>query len=184
MREFSLNLTNAYLDIPVVAYGKIGNKLEVNGGIYAGFLLSSTAAGQLLFSGNSGQLNNPVDVLLDLDFNFSRSEGINSPDEDIAIMFTADNEVINLPQRVGAFFDKEEADSDNPYSVLDAGLTGGLAFFLNEGLYISANAQYGLLDVTKEEFDFSQVDANGFDLVNRGDIDTNFSLQFSVGFSF
>ena len=183
-KDFSLSLTNAYLDIPVVAYGKIGKKLEVNGGVYAGFLLSSTAAGQLQFVGNSGQLNNPVDVLLDLDFNFSRDEGIITPDETTAITFDADSEVINLPQRVGAFFDKDEATSGNPFGVFDAGLTGGLAFFLNDGLYVSANAQYGLIDVTKEEFDFSKVDISGLNLTTRNDNDTNFSLQFSVGFSF
>ena len=183
-KSLSLSITNAYLDIPVVAYGKIGKKLEVNGGVYAGFLLSSTAAGQLIFNGNSASLNNPVDVTLNLDYNYSRDEGINTPDVDTPITFTADGEIISLPERVGAFFDKDETNRGNPYNVLDAGLTGGIAFFLNDGLYVSANAQYGLVDVTKEEFDFSQTTLSGIDLVTRDDNDTNLSLQFSIGFSF
>lgn len=183
-KNLSLSITNAYIDIPVVAYGKIGKKLEINGGVYAGFLLNSTAAGQLIFNGNSGQLNNPIDVTLNLDYNFSRDEGINTPDETIAFTFNADGEVINLPERVGAFFDKDEASSGNPYGVLDAGLTGGIAFFLNEGLYVSANAQYGLVDVSKEDFDFSQTTISGLTLDKRNDGDTNLSVQFSVGFSF
>jgi len=183
-KTLSLNITNAYLDIPVVAYGKLGSKLEFNGGVYVGFLLSSTAAGQLEFSGNSALLNNPIeDLILNLDYNYSRNEGINTPDDDTAFMFTADNEVINLPERVGAFFDKDESNSDNPYSTIDAGLTGGISFFLNEGLYVSANAQYGLVDVTKEDFDFSQI-TSSLTPTTRNDNDTNLSVQFSVGFSF
>lgn len=184
-KNLSLSITNAYLDIPIVAYGKLGNKLEFNGGFYAGILLSSTAAGQLTFNGNSAALNNPIDELsLNLDYNYSRDEGINTPDEDIAFTFNADNEIINLPERVGAFFDKDESDSGNPFGVFDAGLTGGISFFLNEGLYVSANAQYGLIDVTKEEFDFSQTTISGLDFATRNDSDTNLSFQFSVGFTF
>jgi len=183
-KNLSLNITNAYLDIPIVAYGKIGNKLELNGGVYAGFLLSSTAAGQLRFNGNSANLNNPIEVVLNLDYNYSRDEGINTPDENTAFTINADGEIINLPERVGAFFDKDETNSGNPFGVLDAGLTGGIAFFLNEGLYVSANAQYGLIDVTKEEFDFSQTTISGLNLNTRNDNDTNLSFQFSVGFSF
>ena len=77
-RTLSLNITNAYLDIPVVAYGQVGNKLEFNGGFYVGFLLSTTAAGQLEFNGNSSELNNPIeDIVLNLDYNYSRDAGIN-----------------------------------------------------------------------------------------------------------
>jgi len=184
IKDLSLSITNAYIDIPIVAYGKIGKKLEVNGGVYAGFLLSSTAAGELRFEGNSQQLNNPVDIRLNLDYNYSRKEGITTPDDVTAFTFNADSEIINLPARVGAYFDKDEANSENPYGGFDAGLTGGLAFFLNEGLYVSANAQYGFVNVTREDFDFSQIEINGLSLVNRNDNDTNFSLQFSVGFSF
>lgn len=186
-KNLSLNITNAYLDIPIVAYGKVGNKLEFNGGVYVGFLLSSTAAGQLEFNGNSALLNNAIEnLILNLDYNYSRDEGINTPDDNTAFMFNADNAIINLPERVGAFFDKDESSSGNPYGTLDAGVTGGISFFLNEGLYVSANAQYGLIDVTKEEFDFSQAtnpDSN-LNLTTRNDSDTNLSVQFSVGFSF
>ena len=183
-KTLSLNITNAYIDIPVVAYGRLGKKLEFNGGVYVGFLLSSTAAGQLEFSGNSALLNNAIeDLILNLDYNYSRDEGINTPDDNTAFTFNADNEVINLPARVGAFFDKDESNSENPYGTFDAGLTGGISFFLNEGLYISANAQYGLVDVTKEEFDFSQT-TSSLTPATRNDNDTNLSIQFSVGFSF
>jgi hypothetical protein len=55
---------------------------------------------------------------------------------------------------------------------------------LNGGLYFSATATYGLIDVTNSDLDFSYVDIDGFDFKTRDDKDNNLSFQFSLGFSF
>ena len=82
-----------------------------------------------------------------------------------------------------AYYDLDSKEG-KPYKVFDAGLSGGAAFFLNGGLYFSATATYGLIDVTNSDLDFSYVDIDGFDFKTRDDKDNNLSFQFSLGFSF
>ncbi|MCB0615727.1 MAG: PorT family protein, partial [Phaeodactylibacter sp.] len=61
----------------------------------------------------------------------------------------------------------------------------GLAFYLNQGLYVGLRVNYGLSDLTRTERDVSRKeldDSNNF--IFREDKDRNLTLQASVGFSF
>lgn len=184
-KSVALNISNAYLEIPIMAYGKIGKKLEVFGGFYGGFLVSSVATGELIYTGGVVEGNNNIIPTLEiaLDYNYLRDDVGEMIDgvDDIAVMVGNDN--VTIPNTLTAYYDLDEKNG-NPYNVFDAGLSAGAAFFMNGGLYVSAIANYGLVDVSNEDMDFSNSEINGLDFVTRDDRDSNLSLQFSIGFSF
>lgn len=186
-KTVSLNISNAYIDFPILAYGKIGKKLEVFGGGYFGFKVGSTATGEIIYeNGMIPNNNNIIDKLeLALDYNYNQNEPgelINSV-EDIEVMVGNDN--VTIPNTLTAYYDlNEEEKNGKPYKVFDAGLSAGAAFFLNGGLYFSVIGNYGLVDVSDSDLDFSNSETTDFNFVTRDDKDNNLSIQFSVGFSF
>lgn len=184
-KSVSLNIANAYLEFPIMAYGKIGERLEVYGGGYASFLVGSTASGELIY--NNGQVpgnNNIIDPLnLTLDYNYGRQDAGELIDGVENIPVEVAGETLQIPNTLSAYYDLDEKDG-KPYKVFDAGLSGGAAFFLNGGLYFSATATYGLVDVTNSALDFSFDEVDGLNFTTRDDRDTNLSFQFSLGFSF
>lgn len=186
-KTLSLNISNAYLEIPILAYGKITDRFEVFAGGYFGFLVGSIASGELIYkNGRVPNNNNVIDLLeLTLDYNY----GKDSPGEiansvaDIEVMVGNDN--VTIPNTLTAYYAlNDDEKNGKPYKVLDAGVSAGAAFFLNGGLYISAIANYGLLDVSNTDMDFSNSVSNGLELITRDDTDKNFSVQVSLGFSF
>ncbi|MFK8006575.1 MAG: outer membrane beta-barrel protein [Saprospiraceae bacterium] len=184
-KSVSLNISNAYLEIPIMAYGKIGKKLEVFGGGYTSFLVGSTASGELVYTdGRVEGNNNIIDPLnLTLDYNYGKQEAGELIDGAENITLEVGGEIVDIPNTLGAYYDLDEK-SGKPYKVFDAGLSAGAAFFLNGGLYFSAIANYGLVDVTNSDLDFSYTEIEGFDFKTRDDKDNNLSFQFSLGFSF
>ncbi len=182
-KSISLNISNAYMEIPVMVYGKIGSKLEFFGGAYASFLIGSTATGELIYENGTIPNNNNViqKLQLALDYNYNKDEagGLISGVENIDVQ--VGNETYEVPNTLSAYYFLDEDEKDGkPFKVFDAGIQGGAAYFLNGGLYFSAIAQYGLLDVTQTKLDFSNSVMNTL----RDDQDTNLSFQFSIGFSF
>lgn len=184
-KTISVNIANAYIDFPILAYGKITDRFEVFGGGYFGFSVGSTASGELIYSdGKVPNNNNVIDKLeLALDYNYSRDE----PGETIAAAENIDvvvgSENIQIPNTLTAYYDLDTKDG-KPFKVMDAGLSAGAAFFLNGGLYVSVIGNYGLVDVSRTAMDFSNFETTSFDFVTRDDKDTNLSIQFSIGFSF
>lgn len=184
-KNIALNIANAYLEIPIMAYGKIGEKLEVYGGGYTSFLVGSTASGELIYTdGRVEGNNNIIDELnLTLDYNYGRQDAGELIDGIDNISVEVGGENVEIPNTLGAYYDLDSKEG-KPYKVFDAGLSGGAAFFLNGGLYFSATATYGLIDVTNSDLDFSYIEIDGFDFKTRDDRDNNLSFQFSLGFSF
>ena len=182
-KTVSLNVSNAYIEIPITAYGKLGEKLEFFGGVYAGFLVSSTAAGQFEFRNGVYNGNNLSDINLNIEYNFYRDDVDQELNLENAFSFLVGNELVVLPTRLPAYFDLDEKNGSR-YNALDAGVTGGVAFYLNSGLFVSVAASYGFLDVTNDDMDFSNTVSENENYVTRSDNDQNLSLQFSIGFSF
>lgn len=184
-KNISLNIANAYLDIPIMAYGKIGEKLEIYGGGYASFLVGSTASGELIYSNGKVEGNNNIidPINLTLDYNYGRQDAGELLDGIDNISIEVGGETLEIPNTLSAYYDLDSKEG-KPYKVFDAGLSGGAAFFLNGGLYFSATATYGLIDVTNSDLDFSYAEVEGLDFKTRDDKDNNLSFQFSLGFSF
>lgn len=181
--RYRININNAYLDIPLVAYGR-WKDFELSAGMYAGLLIQSIGDGSLNYTnGRTTVLQNPVaDFELFLDHNYRKDEpgrGIEGQTEVVQV----DAKTVELPKTLGAYYDYTE-DKGNLYNTLDYGLVAGLSYFMSRSLFIGVRLQYGLADLTRNAADLSKGSTDNGNLIYRNDKDRNVVIQASVGFSF
>jgi Outer membrane protein beta-barrel domain len=181
-QERFLRITNSYIEIPISGYAKFG-KVEFFGGPYIGFLVTSKAVGDYQFTTGAVALDT------DLNFNYFKDEipdpaNLELTELDYTI-FSYFGQTLFYPNEVTAYYDFQSKDGKS-FKSIDLGLNAGMAFYLNKGLYVSANLNYGLVDVTNDAYDhsYSTLNETNDGYVARNDADKNFSVQASVGFSF
>ncbi len=177
----TLDISNTFLDIPVLAYYKIG-KFEICGGVNTGILLASTAGGSTNFTGTSS-LGTPIaPFLVGLNHNYKKDEAGGASTKTIAV--NIDGRPYEVPETVMAYYEFTAKDK-NQYKTIDFGLVVGAAFYINEGLYFSARYNHGLSDADVNTYDVSLQSLNlNNSFQYRDDDNRNRSWQFSVGFSF
>ncbi len=181
--RYLINLTNAYIDIPVVAYGR-WKDFEVLGGAYAGFLVQSIGEGSLSYTnGRTSGLGNSIPNLeFNLDHNYRKDEpGLGVGTE--TVLAQVDARVIEMPKTLGAYYDYPE-DKGNLFNSLDYGLVAGVSYYMSSSLFIGFRVQYGLADVTNNNADLTKSVTDNGNLIFRDDKDQNVTMQVSVGFSF
>ncbi|MFT4758392.1 MAG: hypothetical protein ACI9XO_000489 [Paraglaciecola sp.] len=182
-RNIFISNANSYIDIPVMGYVKVTKWLELHVGANVGIMLSSTAVGDFIYT---GQTPNGSDVTIEYDLDYSYgSDDVGEVDVSAEpVTIAIDNGTFTLPNSAGAYYEYE-SDEGRYYNLIDLGLVGGMSFYLNKGLYVALRANYGLTDITNDDADYSFLskDANG-DVIKRNEKDRNFSVQASVGFSF
>jgi len=180
-RKQTLNVSNAYLDIPLMVYYKIG-MFEISGGLNSALLLASTAGGATDFIGKSA-LGTPVDTFtVALNHNYKSDEAGGASEETIDVI--VDGRTYKVPQTVMAYYEFPVKEK-NLYKTLDFGVVACASIFLNEGLFFSVRYVHGLGDVDENLYDVSlqKLNTDG-SFVQRADKNTSRSWQFSVGFSF
>ncbi len=181
--RYLLNVTNSYLDIPLVGYAKYGD-FEIQLGAYAAILVQTAAEGSLRYDGKSLLNGSSIGVLeFNLDHNYRKDDPGESKNAEI-VKITVDGKQIDAPKTLGAYYDFPE-DRGSLYNTLDFGLVGGISYYLSRTLYINARLQYGLADLTRTDADLAKSktgDNNA--LIFNADKDRNFTIQASVGFSF
>lgn len=176
--DIKIVTANTYLNIPISAYGRVTNWLEVSLGVAPGFLIASRAKGDLLF--NSDALNEQIAVILKHDYYQDEAGEIADIAEDIiTVKELATAKDLTIPSAIGAYYFQEEKDA-NLYKVFNLEAIFGLSVFINQGLYIGGRVNYGLLDVTNNEADFSFEETTTL----RNDKDRTLIFQASVGFNF
>ena len=179
-RDETINVTNSYIDIPVMVYYRPdGFPVEVFGGVYAGATINSIGSGRLLYTGDTGE---PTEIILDLNYFRDKPE---DTDLDENVELISGGTTFLVPTGVSAYYDREERDGTR-YNTLDFGLTGGLSIYLGRSLFISGRLMYGLADTTRDRYDISR---QAFDRANNEFVeldrqDQNFTIQASVGFGF
>jgi len=181
-QRIDLGVSTSYLDIPIMAYGRLG-KFEFEGGVSVGFLLSASASGELEIDGvtASGASAGIYNGVLDYRYNRDNPGIVTTPD---VVALNIDGQAINVPKILTAFY-PFTTDRGRYYNVLDFGLVGGINYYWNQTLYLGARVNYGLSDVTSNDgYDVSKATLNGGNFINQTDKDQNFSIQFSLGFSF
>jgi hypothetical protein len=182
--RFLLNVTNSYLDIPLMGYAKYGD-FEVQVGAYAALLIQSAAEGSLRYTAaKTVPLGNTVaDAEFNLDHNYRKDDPGESKNTE-TVRITVDGKQIDVPKTLGAYYDFPE-DKGSLYNLLDFGLVGGVSYYLSRTLYVNVRLQYGLADLTRTDADLAKNktgDNNA--LIFNADKDRNFTIQASVGFSF
>jgi hypothetical protein len=180
-RTQTLNVSNAYIDIPVMAYYKFG-KFEVSGGLNTGILLASTAGGSTDFNGMSSFGTPVIPFEIGLNHNYKSDKAGEASSELITV--NVDGFPYTVPETVMAYYEFETKDK-NQYKTIDFGLVACASFYLNEGLYLSARYIHGLSDVDVSTYDVSLQTLNqDGSFVQRADENKSRSWQFSIGFSF
>lgn len=182
--RYLLNVSNSYIDIPLYGYAKFGD-FEVQAGAYAALLIQTGAEGSLRYTGaKTVPLGNSVaDVEFNLDHNY-RKDNPGEGDNAQTVKVLVDNQSVDLPKTLGAYYDFPE-DRGSLYNSVDFGLIGGVSYYLSRTLYVNARLQYGLSDLTRTDADINRYktgDNNA--LIFNADKDKNFTIQASVGFSF
>lgn len=182
--RYLINISNAYLDLPVSVYGR-WKDLELSAGAYAGLLVQSVGDGSLSFrGGRTIPLQNSID---DLEFNLDHNYRKDSPgggESGETIVARVDAKTVELPKTLGAYFDYPD-DKGSLYNSLDYGLVVGVSYYLSRSLFASVRMQYGLADITNNNADVSKArTGENNTLLLRDDKDRNVVIQASVGFSF
>jgi len=181
-QRIDLGVSTSYLNIPIMAYGKLG-KFEFEGGFSVGFLLSATGSGELEINGMSasGAPTGIYNGVLDYRYNRDNPGIVTTPD---LVELNIDGQPVNVPKILTAFY-PFTTDRGRYYNVLDFGLVGGINYYWNQTLYLGGRLNYGLSDVTSNDgYDVSKATLNGGDFITQSDKDQNFSIQISLGFSF
>jgi hypothetical protein len=175
------NISMASFEIPLVAYYKIGS-FEISGGVNTALILSSTGGGAIEFQGRapSGNSVEPFEVTLQYNFNKDEAQAAGPPVTQVRI----DGVTLLTPAVVGAYYDFDVKDG-NQYKALDIGVVAGLAFYLNEGLYLGGRVTYGLTDADDNQYDISLHKLGaGNSYIPRADKNKHLSIQASIGFLF
>ena len=180
-RTQTLNVSNAYIDLPLMVYYKIG-MIELSGGLNSALLIASTAGGSTDFEGVSALGTTVAPFEVGLNHNYKKDKAGGASEETISV--NVDGRNYAVPETVMAYYEFPVKDK-NQYKTLDFGLVGCVSIFLNEGLFFSARYVHGLGDVDENLYDVSLKSLNpDGSFIQRADKNTSRSWQFSVGFSF
>jgi hypothetical protein len=182
-REQTMEISNAYLMIPITGNIRLTRKWEAFGGVYLGMLIGPTGRGRLSFEST----DNPDDIFfsqsLDYKFYGDKAGEIITVGQRPAIILVEGEDVV-IPKVVGAYYQYLEKPG-NLYNFLDAGISAGMSYYFNRGFYISAKIDYGLLDITNDKVDRSLETLNvDNSLKFRSDKDKHIGIQASFGFKF
>lgn len=182
--RYLVNVNNAYLDLPVLVWGR-WKDLELSAGPYASLLVQSVGDGSIAYKGGRTRLQNSIsDLEFNLDYNFRKDAPGGGEATQTPVVVTVDGKTLELPKILGAYYDYPE-DKGNLYNNLDYGLVVGLTYYLSRSLYAGVRLQYGLSDITNNNADLEKAKTGANDaLLFRSDKDRNIAIQASVGFSF
>ena len=182
IRKMVVDITNSYIDIPVLAYTRLG-RVEFSAGINVGILVGSIGAGETNYTALSNSGSELANIITTLDYNYYRDDAREAIGETTEAISIGVRDAI-VPLFEGAYYEFAVKDGSF-YNTFDLGLVGGLSFFLNKSLYLGGRINYGLIDITNDVYDVSKnnlQDNNSFIPLN--DADKNLSIQASLGFSF
>lgn len=179
-RDLSLEVINSYLEIPILGYARLG-KFEVMGGAYVSGLINATGSGRVTFTPVARQGTNFDELELALDYRYRRDEA--GEGAGAIRPLVVNGQSIDVPENLGAYYEYEKADK-SLYRFLDAGVIGGLSFYFNDGFFINSRIEYGLIDATNNDRDFSLYSLDNGQLQSRNDNDQNFTIHTSVAFRF
>jgi hypothetical protein len=185
-RIVSYNLTNGYVEIPVLFYVQpIKERLQLDFGPSISFLVSSRALGILKYGVIDPDNPNTEDFLeMEFDHKYLKDEAGALATNSLDKVARLDQTSITYPSRLGSyyFFDEKQGPA---FSNIDFGLNFGASLFFTKGLRVGARAYYGLVDITNNNYDVQQtnLDSNN-EYIFREDKDINFGIQFFIGLQF
>lgn len=184
--DYDLNISNAYISIPIMANYRINKKWEIFGGPYVNMLIGPTGRGKLRFE----SYDRPEDIVFrqSLDFSYNSDDAAqvigSSPLTSDRIGIFVDGEVVELQRFAGAY-SRQGVKTGNKFNFLDVGLTAGAHYFLNKGFFVGFQIDYGLIDLTNNDVDISLKEVNPDNSFQfSDDKDSHLGVHASFGFRF
>jgi len=183
---YNLNISNAYISVPVMANYRVNRRWEVFGGAYINMSIGPTGRGQMKFI--SDERPDEIRFIQSLDFSYGSDDidEINgkSAGQLTEIGILVDGDIVILPKFAGAYT-QQGAKTGNKINFLDFGLTAGAHYFLNKGFFIGLTVDYGLPDLTNNDVDISLKELNPDNsFIFSDDKDTHLGIKASFGFRF
>lgn len=181
--DLKMDISNAYLHVPLTFNIQTLGKYEFYGGAYVNFMISPIGTGILKFGGRSKDSENHQFEQGQDHRYFSDRAGESAPFAG-QIFIIVDERDVNIPSLVGGYYNFSNKVA-NTYHTIDFGLVGGFNYYLNRGLYLGLRVEYGLRDVTNNRMDVSRTTLNlDESYVFREDNDRHIGLNLSLGFKF
>lgn len=179
-----LNISNAYLTIPLMISGEVGKKWEVFGGVYGSLLVQPTGTGTFNYLSNEN--SDGIRFTQSLDYNYRNDVERSFSNRVSPILLLVDGEQTPIAKVAGAYYQFDEGEKSTNYvNRFDAGVIGGFNYFINKGFYIGARAQYGFADITDNSVDrvLTSLNSDG-SIIASDDRDQQIAFQASFGFKF
>ena len=98
-RDMSLNVSNTYFQIPVSLSYKLFNRFQLQGGVYGSLLVSSTGAGNILYT-DIAEVPGAVELALNYNYRSNKAMGASPGSQEIRI----NNEPVLIANQVGASY--------------------------------------------------------------------------------
>ncbi len=179
--DYQLEVSNAYLSIPITTHFRLNKKFEAYAGMSVEFLIGPSGKGLVDFE------NEEFFFRQSLDHSYgSDTAGFANPRIPDRVSIQVDGEDLTMPKFVGAYYNfTEDQVTGQRFKRIDAKLILGLNYFINPGFYIGARTEYGLTDITNNNMDYSlrELDSDR-NFILRDDVDHSLSLNLSFGFRF
>lgn len=181
--NLNLDISNGFINLPIMAAYQVHPKLELFGGVSANFLINPIGRGTLRFE----SLTRPTKIVFrqTLDHNYysdlvrGAALGSSRP-----IGIIVDDATVSIPKSVGAYY-QDLIKNGSKYNWFDMQATIGANYFINKGFFVGLKYNYGLFDFTNNEMDKSLAKLNPDNtFIRRQDVDRNTGFEVSVGFRF
>ncbi len=179
--DMSIDISNAYISVPLTVSLKPFSKLEWFAGVSPNFLILPIGSGSQTF------VHDEETLFFDQTLTYQYYEDTNEE-----VLFSTFNpavfcgeDVVNIQGTIGAYYHFDSAaEEEKMFKWFDLTALTGLNYYYNKSLYLGARVEYGLLDLTNQKVDYSMAERNGNSFIFRDDRDVQFSIQASIGFKF
>lgn len=183
LTKIDMEVSNAYVSVPITLQWQATRKLELYGGGYFSFLVGPRGNGTLEFVHNPDSLYFRQSLI----HNYYKDVAGGIATSNVGPSVWVDGIVVTLARDAGAYYNLLENEKvGDLYRVFDFGLTGGVNYFVNKGFYIGARYNFGLRDVTNNKMDFLRKtydEENNLD-IRSNSFDRNVGFELSLGFRF
>ncbi len=181
--DMLLNISNAYISLPLSVYLKPFKKFELFAGVSFDFLINPLGTGLLNFTST----NAPDDFFFEQSLNYQYYEddprGVKT--SLYAPQVFRGDDIVVIPGAVGAYYHLDaEYDKEELFPWFNMSLLTGATYYIRKSFYISGRAELGLFDQTNDVVDISLSEYNGDKFVFREDKDVHLGFQVSLGFKF
>lgn len=190
-RRISMNIINAYIEIPVMFYFEaLDDRLQFDLGAGIGFLIDSKALGTIKF-GEADILNadNPdVTQFIEMDLDYKMiNDKLGAVHDQTSKSAKINGTTRYYPRGPSTYYFTDVTDkaNENVFKTVDLTLQAGVSYYFTPGLRAGLRFSYSFLDITTNKYDYSLKEANSDGTyIQRNDNDGNMGFQLFVGLQF